>query len=88
MGYPMAGNLLRAGHEVALWSHTAEKARRLAAEEKGRFCETPREAARLFRCMGPQRDFVAGAEEVARHGVAHQAQSEKAKFCHRDGLYR
>ena len=32
MGYPMARNLLRAGHEVALWSHTAAKARELAAE--------------------------------------------------------
>lgn len=51
MGYPMARNLLRAGHEVALWSHTAEKARRLAAEEKGRFCETPREAAAGADCV-------------------------------------
>jgi 3-hydroxyisobutyrate dehydrogenase-like beta-hydroxyacid dehydrogenase len=33
MGYPMARNLLRAGHEVALWSNTAEKARKLAAEK-------------------------------------------------------
>ncbi|MEI9971448.1 MAG: hypothetical protein WDO73_04950 [Ignavibacteriota bacterium] len=31
----MARNLLRAGHEVALWSNTADKARKLAAEEKG-----------------------------------------------------
>jgi len=30
MGYPMARNLLRAGSEVALWSHTAEKAAKLA----------------------------------------------------------
>ena len=34
MGYPMARNLLRAGHEVALWSHSAAKARELAAAEK------------------------------------------------------
>ena len=33
MGYPMARNLLRAGHDVALWSHRAEKARKLAADE-------------------------------------------------------
>jgi 3-hydroxyisobutyrate dehydrogenase/2-hydroxy-3-oxopropionate reductase len=45
MGYPMARNLLRAGHEVALWSHSAAKARELAAAEKGRFCATPREVA-------------------------------------------
>jgi 3-hydroxyisobutyrate dehydrogenase/2-hydroxy-3-oxopropionate reductase len=45
MGYPMARNLLRAGHEVALWSHSSAKARELAAAEKGRFCATPKEVA-------------------------------------------
>jgi 3-hydroxyisobutyrate dehydrogenase-like beta-hydroxyacid dehydrogenase len=56
MGYPMARNLLRAGHEVALWSNTAEKARKLAAQENGRFCATPREVAAsadcIFLCVG------------------------------------
>lgn len=56
MGYPMARNLLRAGHEVALWSHTAAKARQLATEEKGRFCETPRQVGEnadcVFLCVG------------------------------------
>jgi 3-hydroxyisobutyrate dehydrogenase len=56
MGYPMARNLLRAGHQVALWSHTADKARQLAADEKGTFCETPRDVAGkaecIFLCVG------------------------------------
>lgn len=56
MGYPMARNLLRAGHRVALWSHTADKARRLATEEKGTFCDTPRQVAEqsdcIFLCVG------------------------------------
>ena len=30
MGYPMARNLLQAGHDVGLWSHTADKADELA----------------------------------------------------------
>jgi len=51
MGYPMARNLLRAGHEVALWSHTAEKAKELAAAEKGRFCATPKDAAASAECV-------------------------------------
>ena len=34
MGYPMARNLLRAGHEVALWSNTTAKAQELAKTEK------------------------------------------------------
>ena len=32
MGAPMARNLLKAGHDVALWSNTQEKAVQLAAE--------------------------------------------------------
>src|SRR5574340_328775 len=56
MGYPMARNLLRAGHNVALWSHTAEKARRLADDEKGVLCASPREVAAhaecVFLCVG------------------------------------
>jgi 3-hydroxyisobutyrate dehydrogenase-like beta-hydroxyacid dehydrogenase len=56
MGYPMARNLLRAGHEVALWSNTTAKAQQLASEEKGHFCATPREVAAnadcIFLCVG------------------------------------
>ncbi len=77
MGYPMARNLLRAGHEVALWSHTAEKARRLATEAGGRFCATPREAARdaecMFLCVGDTamaQDVILGEE-----GIVHGARS-------------
>jgi len=52
----MARNLLRAGHEVALWSNTADKARRLAAQEHGKFCATPKDVAQsadcIFLCVG------------------------------------
>jgi 3-hydroxyisobutyrate dehydrogenase/2-hydroxy-3-oxopropionate reductase len=75
MGYPMARNLLRAGHEVALWSHTADKARKLAAEAGGRFCDTPREAAVdaecMFLCVGDtamSREVILGAEGIL-HGA-------------------
>ena len=56
MGYPMARNLMRAGHDVALWSNTANKAKELAAAEKGKFCNTPKEVAQhaecIFLCLG------------------------------------
>ena len=56
MGYPMARNLLRAGHDVALWSNTADKARKLASEESGKFCDQPqkwpRHADCIFLCVG------------------------------------
>src|SRR5690349_12006095 len=73
MGYPMARNLLRAGHEVALWSHTAEKARKLASDEKGKACATPREVAEnadfICLCVGD----TAMAKEVflGSDGIVH-----------------
>ena len=47
----MARNLLKAGHEVALWSNTAKKAQELAKEGKGTACATPREVAAASECV-------------------------------------
>jgi 3-hydroxyisobutyrate dehydrogenase/2-hydroxy-3-oxopropionate reductase len=56
MGYRMAGHLLKAGHDVALWSHTGTKAQQLAKAGKGTACHTPREVAEradyIFYCVG------------------------------------
>jgi 3-hydroxyisobutyrate dehydrogenase/2-hydroxy-3-oxopropionate reductase len=56
MGYSMARNLLRAGHRVAVWSHTAEKAQHLAEEAGAVVCATPRhvaaQAEAIFLCVG------------------------------------
>jgi 3-hydroxyisobutyrate dehydrogenase-like beta-hydroxyacid dehydrogenase len=56
MGAPMARNLLKAGHEVALWSNTQAKAQQLAAEPGGKACATPAEVAQnaecVFLCVG------------------------------------
>jgi 3-hydroxyisobutyrate dehydrogenase/2-hydroxy-3-oxopropionate reductase len=52
----MARHLIQAGHEVALWSNTAAKARELAKEGKGTACASPREVAEraehIFYCVG------------------------------------
>jgi 3-hydroxyisobutyrate dehydrogenase-like beta-hydroxyacid dehydrogenase len=75
MGYPMARNLMSAGHDVAVWSKTASKAQELAAARNGRFCQTPRQVAEhaecLFLCVGN----TAMAEEVllGPDGVIHGA---------------
>ena len=45
MGLPMARHLLKAGHEVALWTNNAAKAKELAAKGKGTACATPQEVA-------------------------------------------
>jgi 3-hydroxyisobutyrate dehydrogenase len=45
MGGPMAASLVRAGFELSVWTRTAEKARRFAAEYGARAAETPAESA-------------------------------------------
>src|SRR5512144_1327727 len=72
MGYPMARNLLRAGHDVAVWSHNSAKARKLAGEEKGKFCDTPKQvgehAEAIFLCVGDTamvKEVILGPNGVA-----------------------
>ena len=64
MGYPMARNLARGGHRVAVWSHTTAKARQFAQEENGVACDSPKQVAEdaefVFLCVGD----TAMAEEV------------------------
>jgi 3-hydroxyisobutyrate dehydrogenase-like beta-hydroxyacid dehydrogenase len=59
MGRPMARQLLNAGHDVALWTHSAGKAAELAKEGKGTACATPKEVAErsdfVFYCVGDSR---------------------------------
>ncbi len=45
MGAPMARNLARAGHDVALWNRTRQKAEALAGEIGAEVAATPRAAA-------------------------------------------
>jgi 3-hydroxyisobutyrate dehydrogenase-like beta-hydroxyacid dehydrogenase len=56
MGAPMARHLLNAGHDVALWSNTKQKAEELAKQGKGTACATPRQVAEradsIFYCVG------------------------------------
>jgi 3-hydroxyisobutyrate dehydrogenase-like beta-hydroxyacid dehydrogenase len=59
MGYPMARNLARAGHQVAVWSNTASKGQKLASEDKAIACASPKEVAAqsdfVFACVGDTR---------------------------------
>jgi 3-hydroxyisobutyrate dehydrogenase/2-hydroxy-3-oxopropionate reductase len=73
----MARHLLRAGHEVALWSNTESKARQLADAEKGIFCASPSDvgahAECVFLCVGDtkmSREVVLGANGVASRAKA------------------
>jgi len=60
MGYPMAGYLSKAGHDVCVYNRTAEKAERWQSENEGRVAETPAQAAAnaeiVFTCVGNDDD--------------------------------
>ncbi len=63
MGYPMAGFLAAAGHEVRVFNRTREKAARWAAEHGGTVAPTPAAAAEgrdfVFACVGDDDDLRA-----------------------------
>ena len=46
MGFPMAGHLVKAGHEVTVYNRTASKAADWASKHKGKTAPTPAEAAK------------------------------------------
>src|SRR5258705_15480 len=75
MGYPMARNLLRAGHEVALWTNTEAKAKELAETEKGKFCATPKDVGTfadvIFLIVGDTK--MAPEAILGAHGLAQSA---------------
>jgi 3-hydroxyisobutyrate dehydrogenase-like beta-hydroxyacid dehydrogenase len=69
MGYPMAGHLRRAGHEVAVYNRTGEKARRWVEHHGGHAAATPAEAVAgaefAFACVGNDEHLEAVARGEA-----------------------
>jgi 3-hydroxyisobutyrate dehydrogenase len=75
MGYPMAGHLARAGHEVTVYNRTAAKAADWVKEYGGAAAATPAEAAKgcelVFSCVGNDDDLrqVAAGPDGAFAGM-------------------
>lgn len=72
MGGPMALHLIEAGHEVALWSKSSDKAEELATKG-GTACNTPAEVAQrsecVFLCVGNtemSRQVILGEDGLAK----------------------
>ena len=63
MGYPMAGFLARAGHEVTVYNRTTVNAERWVKEYGGKLALTPGEASKdaafVFACVGNDDDLRA-----------------------------
>jgi len=63
MGFPMAGHLSRAGHEVTVYNRTPAKASAWLAQYKGKSAPTPAAVAKgqdvVFACVGNDADLRA-----------------------------
>ena len=61
MGYPMAGYISKAGHDVTVNNRTKAKAEKWIKEYKGKSATTPVEAAKdsdfIFTCVGNDKDL-------------------------------
>jgi 3-hydroxyisobutyrate dehydrogenase len=61
MGYPMAGHLARAGHDVTVFNRTRARAERWTGEHRGAVASTPAQAAAgadiVFACVGRDEDL-------------------------------
>ncbi|MCJ1901087.1 MULTISPECIES: NAD(P)-dependent oxidoreductase [Paracoccus] len=61
MGFPMAGHLAAAGHEVTVWNRSPAKAEAWTARHEGRLTATAREAAQgaafVMACVGNDDDL-------------------------------
>lgn len=79
MGYPMAGFLSKAGHDVTVFNRTTSKAEKWCAEYHGNLAVSPKEAAKsaeiAFICVGNDDDVreVILDEEGAIHGLEKSA---------------
>ena len=61
MGYPMAGYISKAGHDVTVYNRTKAKAEKWVKEHKGKSADTPMDAAKdcdfIFTCVGNDNDL-------------------------------
>ena len=68
MGYPMAGHLVAAGHDVSVWNRTASKSQNWASEYDGRSSTSIADAVAgaefVFLCVGDDPDVYAVVEQA------------------------
>ena len=71
MGYPMAGYISKAGHNVTVYNRTTTKAEKWVKEYKGKIANTPAEAAQdsdfVFSCVGNDIDLAEVA--IGKDGI-------------------
>ena len=75
MGYPMAGYISKAGHDVTVYNRTKSKAEKWIKDFKGKIADTPKEAAKesefIFSCVGNDNDLR--EVTLGANGLFHSA---------------
>ena len=75
MGYPMAGYISKAGHNVTVFNRTTAKAEKWITEYKGKMASTPKEAVKgadfIFTCVGNDEDLK--QVTLGENGLFHSA---------------
>ncbi|MDC3037550.1 NAD(P)-dependent oxidoreductase [Candidatus Pelagibacter sp.] len=75
MGYPMAGYISKAGHNVTVFNRTKSKAEKWIGEYNGKMANTPAEAADgadfIFTCVGNDNDLR--EVSLGENGLFHKA---------------
>lgn len=75
MGYPMAGHLVKAGHDVTVWNRTEAKAETWGTTHGGAHAATPADAIAsaefVFLCLGDDPDVVAVFDAMETAICAH-----------------
>ena len=79
MGFPMAGHLASAGHDVTVYNRTASRAEAWVQKHKGKRADTPAAAANgaaiVFSCVGNDDDVrsIVHGDNGALAGMASPA---------------
>ena len=78
MGYPMAGFISKAGHDVTVFNRTKAKAEKWVKEYKGKAADTPAEAAKdsdfIFTCVGNDDDLR--EVSIGKDGLYNKAKKD------------
>ena len=78
MGYPMAGYISKAGHNVTVYNRTKSKAEKWIKEFKGSLANTPKDAAKdcdfIFTCVGNDNDLR--EVTLGSNGLFHAAKKK------------
>ena len=82
MGYPMAGYISKAGHNVTVYNRTKAKAEKWIKEYKGKLAETPMDAAKDcdFRTGIPVDISCPECDEEDKNGQLVERSSRRGTF--------